>query len=153
MVYSYHACLSLLKPGFHMIASIVCKTWDDWGDHMGTLSSAIPAIEAIAIARIAQVLSQTIRRSARSNIFPTLNQESTILFWFSQYTSAIVKFVEGILQTVQRQLKNRIWCRYCTPMCTESKSFCEHNFENQEHNFGTIWQNFEHCYLSIICHF
>ena len=56
-----------LKPGFHMIASIVPivrKTWDDRGDHMETLSSAIPAIgtiEAIAIARIAQVLSQTIR--------------------------------------------------------------------------------------------
>ena len=52
------------KPGFHMIASIVRKTWDDRGDHMETLSSAIPAfgtIEAIAIARIAQVLSQTIR--------------------------------------------------------------------------------------------
>ena len=50
-----------------MIASlvpIVRKTWDDRGDHMETLSSAIPAIgtiEAIAIARIAQVLSQTIR--------------------------------------------------------------------------------------------
>ena len=56
-----------IKPGFHMIASIVPivrKTWDDRGDHMETLSSAIPAIwtiEAIAIARIAQVLSQTIR--------------------------------------------------------------------------------------------
>ena len=39
-------------------------TWDDRGDHMQSLSSAIPAIgtiEAIAIARIAQVLSQTIR--------------------------------------------------------------------------------------------
>ena len=50
-----------------MIASIVPivpKTWDDRGDHMETLSSAIPAIgtiEAIVIARIAQVLSQTIR--------------------------------------------------------------------------------------------
>ena len=50
-----------------MIASIVPivrKTWDDRGDHMETLSSAIPVIgtiEAIAIARIAQVLSQTIR--------------------------------------------------------------------------------------------
>ena len=48
-----------------MIASIVPivrKTWDDRGDHMETLSSAIPAIgtiEAIVIARIAQV--QTIR--------------------------------------------------------------------------------------------
>ena len=36
-------------------------TWDDRGDHMQTLSSAIGTIEAIAIARIAQVLSQTIR--------------------------------------------------------------------------------------------
>ena len=47
-----------------MIASIVRKTWDDRGDHMETLSSgilAIGTIEAIAIARIAQVLSQTIR--------------------------------------------------------------------------------------------
>ena len=48
-----------------MIASIVRKTWDDRGDHMETLwSSAIPAIgtiEAIAIPRITQVLSQTIR--------------------------------------------------------------------------------------------
>ena len=55
---------SFVKPGFHMIASIVRKTWDDRDDHMETLSSAIPAIgtiEAIAIARIAQVLSQTIR--------------------------------------------------------------------------------------------
>ena len=47
------------------IARIVRKTWDDRGDHMETLSSAIPAIgtiEAISIAsRIAQVLSQTIR--------------------------------------------------------------------------------------------
>ena len=58
-------CTVGFKPGFHMIASIVRKTWDDRGDHMETeLSSAIPAIrtiEAIAIARIAQVLSQTIR--------------------------------------------------------------------------------------------
>ena len=48
-----------IKPGFHMIASIVRKTWDDRDDHMETLSSAIPAIgtiEAIAIARIAQVV-------------------------------------------------------------------------------------------------
>ena len=50
-----------------MIASIVPivrRTWDDRGDHMETLSSAISAIgtiEAIAIAIIAQVLSQTIR--------------------------------------------------------------------------------------------
>ena len=52
------------KPGFHMIASIVPIVRKTWGDHMETLSSAIPAIgtiEAIAIARIAQVLSQTIR--------------------------------------------------------------------------------------------
>ena len=45
-----------------MIASIVPivrKTWDDRGDHMETLSSAIPAIgtiEAIAIARIARAI-------------------------------------------------------------------------------------------------
>ena len=50
-----------------MIASIIPiirKTWDDRGDHMETLSSAIPAIgtiEAIAIARFAQVLTETIR--------------------------------------------------------------------------------------------
>ena len=49
-----------------MIASIVLivrKMWDNRDDHMETLSSAIPVIgtiEAIAIARIAQVLSQTI---------------------------------------------------------------------------------------------
>ena len=66
-------------------------------------------------------------------------------------------FLQSVLQTVQRcehliwtdearnchktrkftttvYLKNiTIWCRYCAPICTESTSFCEHNFGNQEH--------------------
>ena len=29
-------------------------------------------------------------------------------------------------------------CRYCAPICTESTSFCEHNFGNQEHNLGIL---------------
>ena len=35
-------------------------------------------------------------------------------------------------------LKNTIWCCYYAPICTESTSFYEHSFGNQEHNLGIL---------------
>ena len=92
----------------------------------------------------------------------SLNQESTIFFWFSQYIqvwslSRWRHFTNGSEMraanldswgpretaikhykfTTTVYLKNIIiWCRYCAPICTESTSFCEHNFGNQEHNLA-----------------
>ena len=52
-----------LNPGFHIIASIVRKTWDDRGDHGNTrvVDSADRDDRSDCHGRIAQVLSQTIR--------------------------------------------------------------------------------------------
>ena len=97
-------------------------------------------------------------------VWVSLNQERTIFFWFSQYiqvwsSSRWRHFTNGSEMgaanldswgpretaikhykfTTTVYLKNIIiWCRYCAAICTESTSFCEHNFGNQEHNLGIL---------------
>ena len=58
----------------------------------------------------------------------------------------------GLKFTTRVYLKNIIiWCHYCAPICTDLRHFVSIISEIRSviwefwHNFGIIWQKFEHC--------